>query len=337
MRPTNIRSAGSPSPASWTRRRLVLTIGAAVLVTPWQAGAQDYPTRPVRISVGFAAGGGTDLVARLLAEWLNHQLGKSFIVENQTGMGGNLSIESALKSSADGYTLLFVGPNSTIGASLYKKLPFDFLRDSEPVAFVMDFPNILVVSPTLPVQSVGELVAYAKSSPGKLSYASSGYGTSLHLAGAMFNALAGTDMTHVPYRGSAAAYPDLISGRVQALFDNIASALPMVQSGKVRALAVTSATRWRTVPDLPAIAETLPGYEAMVWYGLAAPKGTPTEIVELLNKAVNAALSDPTFVTRLAEAGGSPVAMSPQEFGRFISSDAEKWRKVIGAANLSME
>jgi tripartite-type tricarboxylate transporter receptor subunit TctC len=233
--------------------------------------------------------------------------------------------------------LLFVGPNSTIGASLYKKLPFDFLRDAEPVAFIMDFPNILVVSPTLPVHSVGELVAYAKNSPGKLSYASSGYGTSLHLAGALFNMMAGTDMTHVPYRGSAAAYPDLISGRVHALFDNITSALPMVQSGKVRALGVTSAARWRAVPDLPSIAETLPGYEAMVWYGLAAPKGTAPEIVEMLNKAVNEAFADPTFVARLAASGGYPTAMSSQKFGKFIADDAEKWRKVVDTAGLSME
>jgi tripartite-type tricarboxylate transporter receptor subunit TctC len=322
-----------------TRRQfLELAAGAIALVpTPSTVLAQTYPARPVRISVGFAAGGGTDIVARMVADWLSRRFGQQFVVENQTGMGGNLSIDTTLRSPPDGYTLMFAGPNSTIGASLYKKLPFDFRRDSAPIAFVMHFPNIMVVTPSLPVQSVKEFIEYAKRSPGKLSYASSGYGTSLHLAGAMFNLSANIDMTHVPYRGSAAAYPDLIAGRVDVLFDNITSAIGMVQSGKVRALGVTSSKRWESLPDIPAIAETLPGFEAMVWYGLVAPRGVVPEIVLSLNQAVNEAFSDPAFLARLADAGGQPTAMSPEEFEKFIAGDIDKWRKVVNSAGLSIE
>jgi tripartite-type tricarboxylate transporter receptor subunit TctC len=320
-------------------RRQFLGLIAGVLVLPISSTvvAETYPARPVRISVGFAAGGGTDLVARMVADWLSRRFDRQFFVENLTGMGGNLSIETALRSPPDGYTLLFAGPNSTIGASLYKKLPFDFRRDSAPIAFVMRFPNIMVVTPSLPVQSVEEFIEYARRSPGRLSFASSGHGTSLHLAGAMFNQLTRIDMTHVPYRGSAAAYPDLIAGRVHVLFDNIASAIGMVRSGKVRALGVTSAKRWESVPDIPAIAETVPGFEAMVWYGLVAPKGTATDIILSLNKAVNEAFRDPVFLARLAEVGGQPTAMTPGEFEKFIADDTEKWRSIVDSAGLSIE
>jgi tripartite-type tricarboxylate transporter receptor subunit TctC len=341
MPDSNARFVNDRMSTAWksTRRQfLELTAGAIVLLpTSSTLLAQTYPARPVRISVGFAAGGGTDFVARLVADWLSRRFGQQFFVENQTGMGGNLSIETTLRSPPDGYTLMFVGPNSTIGASLYKKLPFDFRRESAPVAFVMHFPNIMVVTPSLPVRSVKEFIEHARRSPGKLSYASSGYGTSLHLAGAMFNLLANVEMTHVPYRGSAAAYPDLIAGRVDVLFDNITSAIGMVQSGKVRALGVTSPQRWESLPDLPAIAETVPGFEAMVWYGLVAPRGTGPEIVQSLNQAVNDAFSDPAFLARLAEAGGQPTAMSPGEFEKFIAGDIEKWRNVVNSAGLSME
>lgn len=322
-----------------TRREcLRLAAGAGLFLSaPWVARAHAYPERPVVMSVGFAAGGGTDLVARLLAEWLSQRLGQPFMVENRTGMGGNLSIEKVLKSPADGYTLLFATPATTIGASLYKKLPFDFRRDAVPVAFVMQFPNVMVVPASMPVQSVQEFVDYARAFPGKLSFASSGHGTSLHMAGAMFSQMAGVDMTHVPYRGSHAAYPDLISGRVHVMFDNITIALQMARAGKVRALGVTSPGRWESVPDMPALAETLPGYEAMVWYGLVAPKDTPPGVVATLNQAVTAALSDPALLARLADTGGLPRTMAPQEFAKFLADDAERWRKVVQTAGASVE
>ena len=304
----------------------------AVLSAPWVARAQTYPTRPVRISVGFAAGGGTDLAARIVAEWLSQRLGTQFVVENQTGMGGNLSIDSVLKSPPDGYTLLFAGPNSTIGASLYKKLPFDFRRDAAPIAFVMRFPNLMVVPSSLPVQSVQEFIEYAKRFPGKLSYASSGHGTSLHLSGAMFSLMTKIDMTHVPYRGSHAAYPDLIEGRVHVMFDNITIALQMARAGKVRALGVTSSKRWDSVPEIPAIAETVPGFEAMVWYGIFAPKRTPPDIVLTLNKIVTEAFNDTEFLTRLADTGGLPVFMTLEQFEKFIDEDIERWRRVVDFA-----
>lgn len=312
------------------RRFLDLAAGTAVLVgEPWAAWGQTYPARPVVISVGLAAGGGTDLVARLVADWLSRRFGRPFVVENRTGMGGNLSIERVLKSTPDGYTLLFAAPNTTIGASLYRKLPFDFRRDSAPVAFVMRFPNVMVVSPSVPARSVQEFIDYAKAYPGKLSYASSGHGTSLHLSGAMFSLMTKIDMTHVPYRGSHAAYPDLIEGRVHVMFDNITIALQMARSGKVRALGVTSPARWDSVRDIPAIAETVPGFEAMVWYGLVAPKGTPPEIVLTLNNALTEAFGDANFLARLADTGGLPMSMTPAQFEKFIDDDTERWRKVV--------
>jgi tripartite-type tricarboxylate transporter receptor subunit TctC len=323
---------------SITRRQFLdLTAGVVVLFGPREASAQTYPARPVLVSVGLAAGGGTDLVARLVADWLSRRFSQPFVVENRTGMGGNLSIDKVLKSPPDGYTLLFAAPNSTIGASLYKKLPFDFRRDSAPVAFVMRFPNVMVVSRTLPVQSVQEFIDYAKAHSGKLSFASSGHGTSLHLSGAMFSLMTGIDMTHVPYRGSHAAYPDLISGRVHVMFDNITIALSMARSGKVRALGVTSPVRWDSVPEIPAVAETVSGFEAMVWYGIVAPRGTPPEIVLTLNNAVTEALSDAAFVARLAETGGVPMSMTPQQFEKFIDDDIEKWRRVVDFAGAWIE
>jgi tripartite-type tricarboxylate transporter receptor subunit TctC len=320
-----------------TRRHFLdLTAGAVALI-PGLSWAQTYPARPVLLSVGLAAGGGTDLVARLVAEWLSRRLGQQFIVENRTGMGGNLSIEKVLKSPPDGYTLLFAAPSSTIGASLYKNLPFDFRRDSVAIASVMRFPNVMVVSPSLPVKSVEEFIAYAKAYSGTLSFASSGHGTSLHLCGAMFSQMTDIKMTHVPYRGSHAAYPDLMEGRVHVMFDNITIALEMARSGKVRALGVTSAARWKPATEIPAIAETVPGFEAMVWYGIVAPRGTPQDVVLTLNKAVTEAFGDPAFVARLAETGGLPTSMTPQEFEKFIDDDTEKWRHVVNLAGITTE
>jgi tripartite-type tricarboxylate transporter receptor subunit TctC len=301
------------------------------------AAAADYPSRPVHMVVGLAAGGGTDNVARILGEWLSQHLGQQFVTENRTGMGGSLAAQAVINAPADGHTLLFMGPNNAIATSLYKKLPFDFLRDTVPVAGVMRLTNLMVVPPSLPVNTVQEFIDYAKANPGKLSMASSGHGTTVHLSGELFKAMTKIEMVHVPYRGSSAAYPDLMTGKVHVLFDNLTGAIQLVRSGKIRALGVTTDTRWGAVPDLPTIAETVPGYEASVWYGIVAPKGTPPEIVTVLNKAVNAALADPKLLARFEEAGGLPMPMSPGELGRLIAEETEKWRKVVEFAGVSVD
>lgn len=313
----------------------VLVIGCAVAHAP--ARAKDYPVRPVQLVVGLAAGGGTDIVARLLGEWLSQHLGQQFLIENHPGMGGNLAAQSVINSPPDGYTLLFTGPNHVIAKSLYKKLPFDFQRDTVPVGGVMRLTNLMVVTPTLPVTTVQQFIDYAKANPGKLSMASTGVGTSVHLSGELFKAMTKIDMVHVPYRGSSPAYPDLVTGKVHVLFGNLTGSMEFVHSGNLRALGVTASHRWQTVPDIPAIAETVPGYEADVWYGVVAPKGTPPEIVDLLNKAINAALSDPQLVARFAIVGGLPMPMSPNEFGKLIAGETDKWHKVVESAGISVE
>jgi tripartite-type tricarboxylate transporter receptor subunit TctC len=302
------------------------------------ARAQAYPARPVHLIVGLAAGGGTDVAARIIAEWLSQQFGQQFVVENRTGMAGNLANQAVVNSPPDGLTLLFTGPNSTISTALYKKLPFNFLRDAAPVAGVMRFPNLMVVPPSLPVNTVKELIDYAKAHPGALSMASSGVGASPHMSGELFKFMTGIDMVHVPYRGSAGAYPDLMTGKVHVLFDNLSGpVLELVRAGKLRALAVTTATRWDSLPDIPAIAETVPGYEVSIWYGVFAPRNTPPQVVEALNKAVNAGLADPHVKARLAEGGGIPMPMSPDELGKFVADDTEKWRKVVEFAGVTAE
>ena len=301
------------------------------------AVAADYPSRPVHVVVGLAAGGGTDIVARILGEWLSHDLGQQIVIENRTGMGGSLAAQVVINAPADGHTLLFMGPNNAIATSVYKKMPFDFLRDTVPVAGVMQLTNLMVVPPSLPVNTVQEFIDYAKANPGKLSMASSGIGTTVHLSGELFKAMTKIEMVHVPYRGSSAAYPDLMSGKVHVLFDNLTGSIQFVHSGALRALGVTTAKRWGSMPDIPAIAETVPGYEATVWYGIVAPKGTPSEIITRLNKAVNAALADANLVTRFADAGGLPMPMNPSEFGKLIADETEKWRKVVEFAGVSVD
>jgi tripartite-type tricarboxylate transporter receptor subunit TctC len=318
---------------------LQLTAGAAITL-PCKipsAAAQTYPVRPVHLFVGFTAGGGTDLVARILAERLAQHFGRQFIVENRLGMGGNLAAQAAFSSPPDGYTLLFTGPNSTISTSLYKKLPFDFQRDSIPVATVMRFPNLMVVPPSLPVRTVQEFIDLARANPGKLSLASSGFGTTVHMSGELFKAMTNINLVHVPYRGTAAAHPDLMSGKVHVVFDNLTAAIQLVRSGKLRALGVTTAKRWESVPDIPAIAETVPGYEASIWYGVVAPQNTPHEVVMALNKAINTVLADPNVVTRFTEAGGLPIPLTPEEFRSLIADDTEKWRKVVEFAGVSVD
>jgi len=301
------------------------------------SSAADYPNRPVRWLIGFSAGGPVDVVARIMSQWLSEHFGQQFVVENRTGSGGNIAAAAAINSAPDGYTLLFVAPNNAISTSLYKHLSFDFIRDTVPVASIMQLTNLLVVSNAMPVKNVQEFIDYCKANPGKVSYASSGNGTSVHMSAELFKAMTGINMVHVPYRGSAIAFPDIISNKVQLIFDNLPSALEQSRAGTVRALGVTSPQRWPGLPDIPAIAETVPGFESVGFYGISAPKGTPPEIVEILNKAVGEALRDPKVVERLTVMGGIPKPMAPPEFGKLVADETEKWRKVVEFSGASVD
>jgi len=316
---------------------LLAVAGTLALSGKGSLAADKFPGRPIHWVVGFAAGGPNDTVARIFGEWLSNYLGQQVVVEDRTGSGGMIAANYVVHAPADGYTIMFVAPNNAIGTTLYKHLPFDFLRDAVPVAGLMRLTNLMVVPPSLPVKNVAEFIAYAKTHPGELSFASSGNGTSVHMSAELFKSMTGIDMVHVPYRGSALVYPDLLSGKVHVLFDNLPGAIGFVQQGKLRALGVTTAQRSAALPDVPTVAETVPGYEASVWYGIAAPKGTPPEVVALLNKAVNAALADPKMQARVAQLGGTPMPMSPDEFGRLLRDETEKWGKVVKFANLSIE
>jgi tripartite-type tricarboxylate transporter receptor subunit TctC len=309
-------------------------IAAAVAPAP----AQDrYPNRPVHFVVSFAAGGSNDIIARVLCDYLSERLGQQFVVENRTGASGNVGAQSVINSPPDGYTLMFVGPNNAISQSVFKKLPFDFNRDTAPVGGIMLLTNIMVVPPSLPVKTVAEFIAYAKANPGKLNMASPGAGTSPHMSGELFKLMAGIEMQHVPYRGAAPAYPDLMTGKVDVFFDNLPGSVELVKSGKLRALGVTQAKRSFVFPDLPAIGETIPGYDVSLYYGVSAPRGTPADIVAILNKAINAALSDPKMLKRIAEFGGTPLPMSPAEFGKLVADETVKWAKVVEKVGLAIE
>jgi tripartite-type tricarboxylate transporter receptor subunit TctC len=301
------------------------------------AHAETYPSRPVHFIVGFTAGGPTDIVARIIGEWLSDHLGQQFVVENRAGSGGMIAANAVVNAPPDGYTILFVGPNNAIGASLYKNLPFNFLRDTAPVAGIMRLANIMVVPPSLPVRSVAEFIDYAKAHPGELSFASSGNGTSVHMSGELFKAMTGINIVHVPYRGSSAAFPDLMTGKVHVMFDNLPGSIEFVRSGQLRALGVTTAKRSDALPDVPAIGEIVPGYEASVWYGIAAPKDTPPEAINTLNKAMAVALAEPKMKARLAELGGIAMPMSPEEFGKLVVDETQKWAKVVKLAGISVE
>jgi len=310
-------------------------LAGAVLAPP--AVAQDYPNRPIHFIVGFAAGGPNDIVARILGEWLSKHMGQQWVIENRAGSGGMLAAASVINSAPDGYTVMFVAPNNAIGESLYKKLPFNFIRDTVPVAGTLRLANLMVVPPDFPAKTVAEFIAHAKANPGKLNFASSGNGTSVHMSGELFKLMAGIDIVHVPYRGSSAAYPDLMSGKVHVLFDNLPGSIGFAKGGQLKALGVTTAQRWPSTPDIPAISETVKDYEASVWYGISAPKGTPPDAVDKLNKAVNAALADPAMVKRFAELGAVPMPMSPQEFGKLVADETVKWKKVVEFAGISVE
>ena len=320
------------------RRFLHLAASAAALPSASRfACAQAYPARPVRLIVGFAAGGSTDISARLIAQWLTERLGQSFVVENRPGAGSNIGTEAVINAPADGYTLLVGATANAINATLYDKLNFVFLRDIAPVAGLIRVPNVMEVNLSLPARSVPEFIAYAKANPGKLSMASGGVGAASHMAGELFKAMTGIDMVHVPYRGVAPALADLIGGQVQVLFDTMPNAIEYIKAGKLRALGVTTTMRSAAMPELPTVAEFLPGYESSAWYGVSAPKGTRADIVEKLNKEINAGLSDPKLSARFAELGGISIRGSAAEFGKLIADETEKWGKVVKFAGIKAE
>lgn len=317
------------------RRFFRLAAGAAALATfSRDAIAQTYPTRPVRIIVGFAAGGGVDILARMIGQWLSERLGQPFIVENRPGAGTNIGTEAVVKSPPDGYTLLLVNAANAINATLYQKLGFNFIRDIAPVASIMRQPIVMLVNRSVPAKSIPEFVAYARVNPGKVNMASAGTGAPSHLAGEQFKMMTGVDMVDVPYRGVAPAMTDLIAGQVQVLFTSILSSIEYIRSGKLRPLAVTTTTRSEALPDTPAMADFVPGYEASQWYGVGLPKNAPAEIIEKLNKEINTGLAEPKMKARLTDLGGTVLAGSPTEFGRLIADETEKWSKVIRAANI---
>jgi tripartite-type tricarboxylate transporter receptor subunit TctC len=320
------------------RRFLQLAAGAAALpAVSSVARAQAYPARPVRVIVGFTPGSAPDIVARLMGQWLSERLGQQFLVENRPGAGGNIGTEVVVRAPADGYTLLLVGAPNAINTTLYDKLSFNFLRDIAPVAGISRERIVMVVHPSFPAKTVPEFIAYAKANPGKVTMASPGNGSSPHVSGELFKMMAGIDMIHVPYRGGGQVMTDLIAGQVQVSFIGLSVAIEHIRSGKLRALAVTAATRSEVLPDIPTVGDFVPGYEASAFWGIGAPRNTPGEIVDKLNKEINASLSDPQLSRRLAEGGGTVFAGSPADFGKFIDDETEKWAKVIKFAGIKPE
>jgi tripartite-type tricarboxylate transporter receptor subunit TctC len=318
-------------------RRTFIATAASFATFPRFAGAQAFPSRPIRILVGFPAGGTIDIVARIVGQRLQDRLGQPVIVENRPGASSNIATEAVVRAPADGYTLLAASSPNVINAFLYEKLNYDFIRDVAPIASTVRLPNAMVVNPAVPANTVPEFIAYAKANPGKLNMASAGNGTSGHVSGELFKMMAGVDLLHVPYRGGPPVVTDLLGGRVQVLFDIVTNSIEHIRSGKLRALAVTTAARAEALPDVPSVAEFVPGYEASFWTGLVAPKGTPVEIVEKLNKEINAALADSKIKARLADLGGSVVAGSAADFGKLLADESEKWAKVVRFAGIKPE
>jgi tripartite-type tricarboxylate transporter receptor subunit TctC len=306
----------------------------AVLHVTW---AQTYPNRPVRMIVPFAPAGTSDIVARLIGQWLSERLGQQFVVENRPGGAGNIGTEVVVRAAPDGYTLLITDVSQAINATLFAKLSFNFIRDIVPIASIVRVANVMVVNPSFPAKTVPEFIAYAKANPGKISVASAGIGTPNHLSGELFKAMAGLNMAHVPYRGGGPAVADLLGGQVDVTFAVVSTAIEYIRTGKLRALAVTSAARQEALPEIPSMADFLPGYEAIGWWGCGAPKGTPDEIVDKLNKEINAALADPKMKARLGDLGGTVVSGSSADFGRLVAGDTQKWAKVIKAAGIKAE
>jgi tripartite-type tricarboxylate transporter receptor subunit TctC len=320
------------------RRFLYLAVGAAATPIAAQiAAAQTYPTRPVHMIVGFTAGGGSDITARLIGQWLSDRLGQSFVIENRPGADSNIGTAAVVNAAPDGYTLLLALVPNAVNATLYDKLNFNFIRDIAPVAGIIRVPQVVLVNPSVPAKTIPELIAYAKANPGKVNLASAGTGSAPHMAGELFNAMAQIKMVHVPYRGQAPALTDLLGGQVQVLFATTPGTTDFISTGKLRALAVTTASRAQVLPDLPTVGDFLPGYEASQWCGVCAPKNTPAEIIDRLNKEINAALADPRMKARFADIGGEALAGSPTAFGKLIADETEKWAKVVKFAGLKPE
>jgi tripartite-type tricarboxylate transporter receptor subunit TctC len=319
-------------------RRTCLQLMAGVVALPAvSAFAQTYPSRPVRWIVGFAPGGATDLIARMMGQWLSERLGQSFVIENRPDAGSNIGTEAAVNAAADGYTLLLTAPANAVNATLYDKLNYNFLRDIAPVASISREPNVMVVNPAVPAKTVPEFIAYAKTNPGRINMASSGNGTSVHVAGELFKLMTGVRMQHVPYRGAAPAITDLLAGQVQVMFASMPSSIEYIRTGKLRALAVTTAARSPALPDIPTIGDDVVGFEASSVYGVGAPRKTPAEIIAKLNAEINAVLADPKAKARLAELGGTVLSGSPADFGKLLAEETEKWGQVVRAANIKAE
>jgi tripartite-type tricarboxylate transporter receptor subunit TctC len=313
----------------------LIAMGISAIASIGTASALDYPTRPVRFVVGFPAGGATDILARLIGQRLSERLGQQFVIENKPGAGNNIGTETVVNAEPDGYTVLLVNPANFINASLYVNLRFNFIRDIAPVASFNRVPNVMTVAPAVPAKTVAEFIAYVKANPGKVNMASSGNGTSVHLSGEMFMAMTGVKMQHVPYRGAALAITDLLGGQVQLIFDNMPSIIQHIRAGSLRALAVTATARSSLLPDVPTLADTVPGYEASALFGMGAPKKTPPEIIAKLNSEINAVLAEPAIKARLVDLGGEPLIGTPEAFGAMIVAETEKWKKVIEGANIA--
>jgi tripartite-type tricarboxylate transporter receptor subunit TctC len=321
-------------------RRKFLKLAGVSLATsafPQLASALDYPTRPSRIIAGFAAGGGVDITARLIGQWLTDRLGQSFVIENRPGAGGNIGTEAVVNAAPDGYTLLLATVPNAVNASLYEKLKFNFIRDIAPVAGIIRVPMVILLNPSVPAQTLPEFISYAKANSGKVNMASAGNGSAPHMAGELFKMMAGVNLVHVPYRGQGPALTDLLGGQVHVLFAAAPGTTDYIRTGKLRALAVTTASRAQELPELPTVGDFVPGYEASQWYGIGAPKSTPAEIVDKLNKEINAAIADPGMTARFAAIGGEPLPGSPADFGKLISEETEKWGKVVRAAGIKPE
>jgi tripartite-type tricarboxylate transporter receptor subunit TctC len=319
-------------------RLIALSFAGLLLAGPGAARAADpYPTRPVHWIVPFPPGGATDVVARIMAQWLSDHLGQQVVIENRGGAGGNIATQSVINAAPDGYTFLFVPTSSAINATLYESLPYNFLKDIAPVAGLVRAPNVMEVNLSLPAKTVAEFIVYAKANPYKVNMASPGVGTAVHLSGELFMLMTGVRLTHVPYRGGAPALTDLMGGQVQVMFDVLPGSLAHIQAGHVRALAVTTRARSDALPDVPTVADTVPGYEASTWFGVGAPKGTPPEIIAKLNAVINAGLADPTIKARLAEVGSEPMPLSPAAFGALVAAETEKWAKVVKASGAKAE
>jgi tripartite-type tricarboxylate transporter receptor subunit TctC len=321
-------------------RRKFLKLAGAVAAAPafpQLASALDYPTRPVRIIAGFAAGGGVDITARLIGQWLTERLGQSFVIENRPGAGGNIGTEAVVSAAPDGYTLLLATVPNAVNASLYEKLNFNFIRDIAPVAGIIRVPMVLFLNPSVPAKTIPEFISYAKANPGKVNLASAGNGSAPHVAGELFKMMTGVNLVHIPYRGQGPALTDLLGGEVQVLFATPPGTTDYIRTGKLRALAVTTASRAEVLPELPTVADFVPGYETSQWYGICAPRNTPAEIVDKLNQEINAAVADPGMKARFAAIGGESLPGSPAEFGKLISEETEKWGKVVRAAGIKPE